>query len=174
MSATISRRKALRIAATSGTAAAALLTTLGGGLVFGQPAVGQSGGSSGSTITVYVLRSEQGVKGPDGTGHDAFVPSSFVLQSGVPTTLNIINYDEGLHTITAPDLGLNLMINPGSAVGDVVQPVTTSATVTVSQAGVYRWYCAVDCDGGGAKWAMSDGYDGKDQDGFMAGNIVVL
>jgi hypothetical protein len=39
---------------------------------------------------------------------------------------------------------------------------------------VYRWYCAVDCDTGGGHWAMTDGYDGKAQDGFMAGNIVVL
>jgi plastocyanin len=174
MNATFSRRQALRIGLISTTGATALLTVLGSGLAFGQQAGGQSSDASSSTLSVYIFPSEQGIKGPDGKGHDSFVPSSFVLHSGVPTTLNIINYDEGLHTITAPDLGLNLMITPGSSVGDEVQPVTTTATVTVPQAGVYRWYCAMDCDGGGGNWAMSNGFDGKDQDGFMAGNIVVL
>jgi hypothetical protein len=86
----------------------------------------------------------------------------------------ITNCDERAHTITAPDLDMNLMIDAGNAVGDDVQSVTTTAKITVPQAGVYRWYCAMDCDSGGGNWAMSTGFDGKDQDGFMAGNIVVL
>jgi plastocyanin len=172
MSAKISRRKALRIGFISTAGASALLSVLGSQIAFGQQA-GQSATDS-ATINVYVFRGEQGIKAPDGNGHDAFVPSSFVLKAGVPTTLNIVNYDEGPHTITSPDLDLNLIINPGKEVGDQVLPVTTTATITMPQAGVYRWYCALDCDGGGGKWAMSDGYDGKDQDGFMAGNIVVL
>jgi hypothetical protein len=172
MNAKISRRTALRIGATSTAGAAALLSVLGPRLAFGQLAGAQS---DNSTITLYVFRGEQGVKGPDGKGHDAFVPSSFVLQSGAASTLNVINFDEGPHTITSPDLGLNLLINPGKEVSeDEVQPVTTTATLTVSEPGVYRWYCAIDCDAAGGYWAMSDSFDGKSQDGFMAGNIVVL
>jgi heme/copper-type cytochrome/quinol oxidase subunit 2 len=174
MSSNISRRKVLRIGVISTTGAAALLSVLGSGLAFGQQAGDQSGGSAGASVTAYVFKAAQGIKGPDGKTHDSFVPSSFVLQSGVPTTLNIINYDDGLHSMTSPDLGLNLLIAPGNAVGNAVQPVTTTATITVPQSGVYRWYCSNSCDDGAGNWAMSDGLDGKDQDGFMAGNFVVL
>jgi plastocyanin len=167
MSGTISRRKVLRLGVTSTTGAAALLSVLGSGLAFGQA-------QAGASVTTYILRGAQGIKGPDGKGHDAFVPSSFVLQAGVPTTFTVINYDGAPHTITSRDLGLNLPINPGNPVGDDVQPVTTTATITIPQAGVYRWYCDAECDDDGGKWAMSDGYDGKAQDGFMAGNFVVL
>jgi plastocyanin len=167
MTTTISRRKVLRIGMISTSGAAALLSVLGGGLAFGQ----QAGSAS---VTTYILRGARAPKGPDGKGHDSFVPSSFVLQSGVPTTFNIINYDDAPHTITSTDLGLNLLINPGDEVGGEVQPATTTATITIPQAGVYRWYCDSACDDDGGKWAMSDGYDGKGQDGFMAGNFVVL
>jgi plastocyanin len=146
MSSYISRRKVLRIGLISTTGAAALLSVLGSGLAFGQQAGGQSSGSAPASVTGFVFKAEQGIKGPDGKPHDAFAPTSFVLQSGVPTTLNIINYDDGPHTITSPDLGLNLIINPGTAVGDAVQPVTTTATITIPQSGVYRWYCSVSCD----------------------------
>jgi len=101
--------------------------------------------------------------------HDAIIPSSVVFQSGVPTTLNVVNYDEGSHTITAPDLGLDLTIQPGGA----TQPVTTTATLTFPQAGVYRWYCNLTCDGP-SHFAMSSGWAGPGQDGYMAGNIMVV
>lgn len=125
-------------------------------------------------VTLYVFRGEMGIKGPDGKGHDAFVPSSFVVKAGVPVKLTVINYDEGSHTITAPDLGLNLVVKPGHVQGSEVQPVATTFTFTLNQKGVYRWYCAVACDAGGGGWAMTSSYDGPDQDGFMAGHIVVI
>jgi len=173
MTSTISRRKVLRIGMISTTGAAAMLSVLGSKIAFGQQAGGQPSGSAAS-LTGYVFKAEQGIKGPDGKAHDAFAPTSFVLQAGVPTTLNIINYDDGAHTIIAPDLGLSLLINPGTAVGDQVQPVTTTATITVPQSGVYRWYCSMACDDGAGNWAMSNALDGNGQDGFMAGNFVVL
>jgi plastocyanin len=125
-------------------------------------------------VTLYVFRGEQGIKGPDGKGHDAFVPSSFVVKAGVPVHLVIINYDEGPHTITAPDLGLNILVNPGKTVGSNVEPVTTTASFTTSKRGPHRWYCAMACDAGGGGWAMQQGYAGPDKEGFMAGYIVVL
>jgi plastocyanin len=167
MTAKMSRRKLLRVGLISTVGAGALASVVGSQLAFGQSA-------APSSLTIYIFRGEEGIKGPDGQGHDSFVPSSFVLQAGVATTLNIVNMDESAHSINAPDLGLAIPISPGNVVGGAVQPVTTSATVTVPQAGVYRWYCSLDCDAGGGQWAMTDGFDGKGQDGFMAGNIVVV
>ena len=167
MSTRMSRRKVLRLGLISTAGAGAMLGVLGSQLALGQDAGSQS-------VTLYIFRSEEGIKGPDGKGHDAFVPSSFVLQAGVATTLNIVNFDESAHIITAPDLGLGIPVSPGNVVSGAVVPVTTTATITIPQAGVYRWYCSLDCDAGGGQWAMSDAFDGKAQDGFMAGNIVVV
>ena len=166
MKPTLSRRKLLRIGIVSTTGATALLGVLGGQLAFGQQAVTQLP-NAGGPISMYVMPGT--LKGQDGAQHDAIVPSSVVFQSGVPTTLNIVNFDGGSHTLTSPDLGLNLTIEPGNA----TQPVTTTATLTVPQPGVYRWFCALTCDGP-SHFAMSDGWDGPDQDGYMAGNIVVV
>ncbi len=130
--------------------------------------------AAGQPLTLYVFRGEQGITGPDGKNHDAFVPSSFVVKAGEPVQLSVINYDEGPHTITQLDLGLNISINPGNPQGDDVLPVTTNATFTVPKAGVYRWFCAQPCDGGGGNWDMTADYAGMGQDGYMAGNIVAI
>ncbi len=166
MKATMSRRKLLRVGVASTTGASALLAVLGTQLAFGQQA-GTQLPDAGGPITMYVMPGA--LKGPDGGMHDAIVPSSVVIQSGVPTTLNIVNFDDGSHTISSPDLGLNLTINPGGA----TQPVTTSATLTIPQAGVYRWFCALTCDGP-SHFSMSDDWAGSGQDGYMAGNLVVV
>jgi len=125
-------------------------------------------------ITIYIFRGIQGIKGPDGKGHDAFVPSSFVVKTGVPITLEFINWDEGAHTLTAPDMGLNIMIKGGKEVGGKVEPVTTTYTLTPAKKGTYRWYCALTCDAGGGGWAMQQGWSGPSKEGYMAGFIVVL
>lgn len=125
-------------------------------------------------VTVYIFRGKQGILGPDGKGHDAFVPSSFVVKAGTPVTIDFINYDEGAHTLTAPKLNLNIMVKGGQQVGNDVKPVTTTAQFTVPQAGTYRWYCALTCDAGGHGWAMEQGYAGPSKEGYMAGFIVAM
>jgi plastocyanin len=130
--------------------------------------------AAGQEVTLYVFRGVQGIKGPDGKGHDAFVPSSFVVKAGAPVHLTIINYDEGAHTITSKELGLNIIIKGGKEVGNTVEPVTTTASFTPSKRGTYRWYCALACDAGGGGWAMEQGYAGPSKEGYMAGFIVVL
>jgi len=126
------------------------------------------------SLTIYVFRGVQGILGPDGKGHDAIVPANFVVKVGVPVHLEIINYDEGAHTITSKDLGLNIQIKGGKEVGKTVQPVTTMASFTASKKGTFRWYCALACDAGGHGWAMEQGYAGLGKEGYMAGFIVVM
>ncbi|HLJ59248.1 MAG TPA: hypothetical protein VKZ50_05905 [bacterium] len=125
-------------------------------------------------MTMYVFRGVQGILGPDGKGHDAIVPPNFVVKVGVPVHLSIINYDEGAHTITCKDLGLDIQIKGGKQVGSNVEPVTTTASFTASKKGTFRWYCALACDAGGHGWAMEQGYAGPSKEGYMAGFIVVM
>ncbi len=161
MSKSISRREAL-FAAAGG---------LGAVLAAGsfKPATGAE-----QSITMYVFRGVQGILGPDGKGHDTIVPTNFVVKAGIPVNLEIINYDEGAHTITCKSLGLDIQIKGGHEVGNTVQPVTTKASFTPSKKGTFRWYCALTCDAGGHGWAMEQGYAGPGKEGYMAGFIVVM
>ena len=159
----VSRREALAVAA-SGLAGAALMAG-----PFARMAAAQT-----QKITVFVFRGKTGILGPDGKGHDAFVPPNFVVKAGAPVTVDFINYDEGAHTLTAPKAKLNIQIKGGKEVGDDVQPVTTTATFTIAQKGTYRWYCALTCDAGGHGWAMEQGYAGPGKEGYMAGFIVAM
>lgn len=130
--------------------------------------------AAGQRITLYVLRGDQGVKGPDGRGHDAVVPSSLVVKEGTPVDLEIVNYTGAPHTITSLDLGLDIQIAPGKKAGPSVTPATTTASFTPSKKGAFRWHCAMACDGGGGGWATGQGYAGPATEGYMAGFIVVL
>jgi len=123
------------------------------------------------SVTMYVLPGA--LTGPDGKGHDSFVPSSFVVKAGSPVRLQVINYDTGAHTVTAPDLGLNLQVNPGTKAGGKTTPVTTTTTFTPAKTGTYRWFCGLQCDGP-SHWAMDAGYAGPGKEGYMAGFIVVM
>jgi heme/copper-type cytochrome/quinol oxidase subunit 2 len=128
-------------------------------------------------LTIYVMADDMGLVGPDGQHHDSIIPSSFVLKAGEKVELTIINYDDMMHSITAPGLNLNVMIKPGKDVAgsDQVTPVTTSYTFTPAKKGQFRWHCIIPCDKGNGKgWAMKSGFDGHDEDGFMAGYIEVI
>jgi plastocyanin len=138
-------------------------------------AAGASANPAGQTVTAYIFRGEEGVKGPDGKGHDAFVPSSFVVVAGQPVTVNVINSDEGKHSITSKELNLDQEIAAGKQLAnDEIEPVTTTFTFTAAKEGVYRWDCELTCDGGGGNWAMSNAFDGAGEPGFMAGYIVAV
>lgn len=154
----LNRRDVLALAA--GAVGAALVT----GPIERASAVGQE-------VTLYVLPGA--LKGPDGKGHDSFVPSSFVVKAGSPVQLTVISYDDGEHSITAPELQLNITIQGGKKVGSQVQPATTTASFTAAKAGAYRWFCALQCDGP-SHWAMDQGYAGPSKEGYMAGFIVVM
>jgi uncharacterized cupredoxin-like copper-binding protein len=126
-------------------------------------------------FTIHVLRGEQAAPGPDHHGHDMIVPANLVLKAGQPVVLTIINYDEGAHTITAEKMGVNIQVKAGHEQKDgSVTPVTTVARFTPTKKGIFRWHCLLSCDKGGHYWAMSQGYDGPGQDGFMAGYFIVM
>lgn len=108
---------------------------------------------------------EPGAKlGSDGKLHDAFINGDIKVTEGQPVTLNFLNYDEGTHTYTSADLGINVKIKGSSKKGE---PGITSYTFTPKKQGEYAWLCADPCDGGNGQWAMS-------QDGYMKGKITVL
>ena len=164
MSKNVSRREALAVAA-GGLAGAALMAG---------PFARMAGAAPAQKVSVYIFRGKTGILGPDGKGHDAFVPPNFVVTAGTPVTVDFINYDEGAHTLTAPKAKLDIQIKGGKQVGEDVQPVTTTATFTIAQKGTYRWYCALTCDAGGHGWAMEQGYAGPGKEGYMAGFIVAM
>jgi heme/copper-type cytochrome/quinol oxidase subunit 2 len=127
-------------------------------------------------ITLYVLPGGGGLgfTGPDKAHHDTVVPSSFVLRRGVPVTVTVINLDDMRHSITAPRLGVNIIVKPGRDRGSgAVAPSTTTYRFTPVKSGEFRWFCVFPCDMP-HHWAMSASFDGPDRDGFMAGVIRVL
>lgn len=127
-------------------------------------------------FTVYVLPGGSGLgfTGPDRAHHDTMVPSSFVLRKGVPVTFTVINLDDMSHSITAPGLGIDIIVKPGiDRKNGAVAPSTTTYTFIPAKAGEFRWFCVLPCDMP-THWAMTASYDGPDRDGFMAGTIRVL
>jgi len=132
-------------------------------------------GTMPEQFTVSVLRGEMSVVGPDGNHYDTIVPANYVIKVGVPVHLTIINYDEGPHTMTSKGLGIDIQVKAGheQSNGDVT-PGTTEATFTPTAKGNFRWHCTLPFDRGGKFWAMSKGYDGPDQDGYMAGYFFVM
>jgi hypothetical protein len=135
----------------------------------------RSGASAAEqTLSATMYGSSLGIKGPDGKPHDIMIPTNFVLKVNQPVTLSVVNYDEGPHTITATDLGLNLVIKGGKEQKDgSVIPVTTVFHFTPAKKGVFRWFCSLPCDEKHGSWDMTASKAGPDQDGFMAGYIVV-
>jgi hypothetical protein len=137
------------------------------------------------SLTLYIFRGKEAIPGAaDAKGHDTMVPSTFGLKIGIPVRVTVINYDEGTHTITAPGLGLNVLIKAGTEFETApkgagptellnqVVPGVTHFTFTVKKAGVYRWHCALPCDAGANGWAMTSDKTGPSKNGFMAGYIV--
>ncbi len=126
-------------------------------------------------LEMYVFGGSQHIHGPDGQAHDTMAPSSVVLKAGIPVTVTVENYTSDPHTVTAPGLHVDVIINPGTLRKDhTVAPVTTTFTFTPKQRGNFRWYCKVPCDGAHGYWAMGPGYGGPGKEGFMAGEFIVI
>jgi len=134
-------------------------------------------GSDQQTYTLEVLNgklaTKYGILGPDGRGHDSFVPSHLRVSAGQPVTFKVYNYDEGPHTFTIDELHVTQMIT--AHVSDT-QPSVTTFTVTFPTAKTYRFYCSLPCDAGQGGWAMTADRTGhgRSQDGFMAGFVSAV
>lgn len=140
---------------------------------------GQSTAASSETaaapppVTLHYEIKPESKPGPDGRQHDAFTAlDPTTVKVGQAVTIQVANYDDGQHSMTFTDLGLNLTI-PGRD-KNATDPAIFTYTFTPTKAGSFRWYCALPCDGGAnARWAMSTSANGPGQDDFMAGYLTV-
>lgn len=108
--------------------------------------------------------------GPDGAKHDVFAAiGGTTVKLGAPVTITITNKDDVQHSMTSPDLGLNIVVPASTDKGDG----TISYTFTPTKVGSFRWFCALPCDTDNAGWDMTADGSGSDQLGFMAGTISV-
>ena len=131
------------------------------------PSPSPSNVSSDQSSNVYITIDPGTKLGSDGKLHDAFINGDIKITQGQKVTLHFYNYDDGTHTYTSADLGLNIKIK-GRDKAKKGEPAETTFTFTPDKTGTFAWLCADPCDGGkNAQWAMS-------QDGYMKGHITVL
>jgi hypothetical protein len=115
-----------------------------------------------TTVTLTISSHDDGVTAlPDNSPYNKVAGGTMTVD-GKPVT-NVSNKDIA-HTITVPDLGINIPI-PASPEGGTV---TVKFTFTTGAAGTYQWRCMTPCGGGkdGMAGAMA-------KDGWMRGNFVV-
>lgn len=117
-----------------------------------QPPAAASGSSAPAAAKVVSLKIIPEYKvGPEGKKHDAFTVTNFHVTAGQPETLKIDNTDEAPHSISSPEAGVNIIVQPG----------THTYKLLVSKAGKYEWFCSLPCD----DWAMQ-------RPGYMSGYIT--
>ena len=122
-------------------------------------------------LSYQVVGPEQATTlGPDGAKHDVFFAiSATTVKVGVPVTITITNKDSSQHSMTAPDLGINIVVPAATDTADG----TISYTFTPTRTGSFRWFCAIPCDSDNAGWDMTSDGNGNGQNNFMAGYITV-
>jgi len=115
----------------AGILAALLMSTValvrsGDSTAASQPVVKQAAASAPSASSAAVVASTAPAKvdslkiiptyklGPDGKKHDAFTQTEFAVKVGQPLKLTIDNTDNGLHSITSPVAGVNIVVQPAS------------------------------------------------------------
>jgi hypothetical protein len=119
---------------------------------------------SNQTANVYITVEAGSKLGSDGKKHDAFINGDIKITQGQKVTLHFYNYDQGEHTYTSVDLGLNVKVKGSTKKGE---PMETMFTFTPVKAGSFVWMCTDPCDTENAQWSMM-------HDGFMKGHITVL
>jgi len=96
-----------------------------------------------------------GKLGPDGIKHDTFTKTEFAVKVGQRLDLTIDNTDEGEHSITSPEIGVNVVVKPGVHTYQIV----------VKEKGRFSWFCVIPCDDEANGWAMQHA-------GYMSGYIT--
>jgi heme/copper-type cytochrome/quinol oxidase subunit 2 len=132
---------------------------------------GAQGSAQAQLLSYQIVGpAEAAVVGPDGAKHDVFTAmGATTVQVGIPVTITITNKDDVPHSMTSPDLGLNIVIPAATDKGDG----TVSYTFTPTKTGSFRWFCAIPCDTDNAGWDMTSDGTGSGQNNFMAGFITV-
>jgi Cupredoxin-like domain len=85
-----------------------------------------------------------GKLGPDKLKHDDFTKTEFAVKVGQRLDLKIDNTDEGEHSITSPQIGVNIVVKPGIHTYQLV----------VKEKGRFSWFCIIPCDTEANGWAM--------------------
>jgi hypothetical protein len=98
----------------------------------------------------------EGRLGPDGKKHDFYTQTEFAVKAGQTLELQIDNTDEGEHSITSPEIGVNIVVKPG----------IHTYQIRVKEKGRFSWFCVIPCDSGANGWAMQHA-------GYMSGYITV-
>jgi hypothetical protein len=96
-----------------------------------------------------------GKLGPDKIMHDTFTATEFAVKVGQKLDLRIDNTDEGEHSITSPEIGVNIVVKPGVHTYELV----------VKEKGRFSWFCVIPCDDSANGWAMQHA-------GYMSGYIT--
>ena len=115
-----------------------------------------SGTASTAPAEVMSLKIIPGGKlGPDKIMHDTFTKTEFAVKVGQKLELQIDNTDEGEHSITSPEIGVNIVVKPGKHTYQLV----------VKEKGRFSWFCVIPCDDEANGWAMQHA-------GYMSGYIT--
>ena len=109
----------------------------------------------GPTKAVSLKVIPAGKLGPDKIKHDAFTKTEFAVKVGQKLDLKIDNTDEGEHSITSPEIGVNIIVKPGVHTYEIV----------VKEKGRFSWFCVIPCDNKANGWAMQHA-------GYMCGYIT--
>jgi hypothetical protein len=114
---------------------------------------GTPGSLPAKAISLHVVPA--GKRGPDGIMHDTFTQTEFAVKVGQKLDLKIDNTDEGEHSVTSPEIGVNLIVKPGVHTYEII----------VKEKGRFSWFCEIPCDDTANGWAMQHA-------GYMAGYIT--
>lgn len=105
------------------------------------------------TVSLKIV--PEGRLGPDGKKHDYYTKTEFAVKVGQRLDLRIDNTDEGEHSITSPEIGVNIIVKPGIHTYQLV----------VREKGRFSWFCVIPCDSNANGWAMQHA-------GYMSGYIT--
>ncbi len=120
------------------------------------PAAGSTAANASLPAKVISLKIIPGGKlGPDKIMHDTFTKTEFAVKVGQKLDIKIDNTDEGEHSITSPQIGVNIVVKPGIHTYEVV----------VKEKGKFSWFCVIPCDDEANGWAMQHA-------GYMSGYIT--
>jgi Cupredoxin-like domain len=122
------------------------------------PATSATASSAASKVPAELISLKvipAGKLGPDKIMHDAYTKTEFAVKVGQELELKIDNTDEGEHSITSPEIGVNIVVKPG----------VHTYRIVVKEKGRFSWFCVIPCDDQANGWAMQHA-------GYMSGYIT--